>query len=107
MVRLSDTMAGGRMEAIMAIGQFNTLCAAAVVAMMITVLPALGMGTGEGGDGRVFSSWRSPASSDMPPVVPGSPRFPEDFRRVTVCHLVKERIGTHNGHAVYRTLQSC
>ena len=24
-----------------------------------------------------------------------------------VCHLVKERVGTRHGHAVYRTLQVC
>jgi hypothetical protein len=81
--------------------------AATAVATIIAVSPALGAGADMGDQERSFSSWRSPASSDMPPVVPGSPRFPEDFRRVTVCHLVKERIGTHNGHAVFRTLQSC
>jgi hypothetical protein len=66
----------------MAISQFNTLCAAAVVATIIAVSPALGAGADMGDQERSFSSWRSPASSDMPPVVPGSPRFPEDFRRV-------------------------
>jgi hypothetical protein len=40
MVRLADTMAGERPEAIMAIVQFNTLCAAAIAATMITVSPA-------------------------------------------------------------------
>ena len=91
----------------MAIGRFNILWAAAVVATMIAVSPALGRGDEGGGEGRIFSSWRSPASSDMPPVVPGSAHFPEDFRRVPVCHLVERRIGTHNGHVVYQTLQAC
>jgi hypothetical protein len=55
---------------------------------------------------KACPSWRSPASSDPPPVV-GSANFPEDVRRLRVCHLVKQRIGTHNGHAIYRTLQAC
>jgi hypothetical protein len=71
-----------RMEAIMAIGQLNTLCAAAVVAMMITVSPAVGAGPEMDDSCKPCPSWRSPASSDMPPVVPGAPHFPEDFRRV-------------------------
>jgi hypothetical protein len=105
MVLLSDTMAGGRMEAIMAIVRFNTLCAAAVVATMITVSPALGRGVDLGdGSCKACPSWRSPASSEAPPVV-GSANFPED--RLRVCHLVNQRIGTRNGHAVYRTLQVC
>ena len=66
----------------MAIAQFNTLCAAAVVATIIAVSPALGAGADMGDQERSFSSWRSPASSDMPPVVPGVATFPEDFRRV-------------------------
>jgi hypothetical protein len=56
--------------------------AATAVATIIAVSPALGAGADMGDQERSFSSWRSPASSDMPPVVPGSPRFPEDFRRV-------------------------
>jgi hypothetical protein len=96
------------MEAIVAIVRLNTLCGAAIAATMITVSPALGRDTDiDDGGCKTCPSWRSPASSEMPPVVPGAPHFPEDFRRVTVCYLVKERIGTHNGHAVYRTLQSC
>jgi hypothetical protein len=96
------------MEAIMAIVRFNTLCAAAVAATMITVSPALGRDHDLGdGSCKACPSWRSDASSDMPPVV-GSANFPEDVPRLRrVCHLVKWRIGTHNGHVVYRTLQAC
>jgi hypothetical protein len=94
--------AGRRMEAIMAIVRFNALRAAAVAATMITVSPALGRDMDDGG----FYSWRSPASSAAPPVV-GSANFPEDARRLPVCHVVKQRIGTHNGHAVYQTRQVC
>ena len=95
------------MEAIMAIVRFNTLCAAAVAATMITVSPALaGRDIDMGGDCKACPSWRSPASSAAPPVV-GSANFPEDVRKLRVCHLVKQRIGTHNGHAIYRTLQAC
>jgi hypothetical protein len=93
------------MEAIMAIVRFNTLCAAAVAATMITVSPALaGRDVDMGGDCKACPSWRSPASSAAPPVV-GSANFPED--RLRACHLVNQRIGTHNGHAVYRTHQVC
>jgi hypothetical protein len=44
-------------------------------------------------------SWRSPASSDPPPwwLTPSQP----------VCRLVKERVGTRRGHAVYQTRQVC
>jgi hypothetical protein len=95
------------MEAIMVIVRFNTLCAAAVAATMITVSPALAEGKGsDRGDGgcKACPSWRSPASDAEPPVV-GWANFPED--RLRACHLAKQRIGTHNGHAVYRTLQVC
>ena len=73
---------------------------------MIVVSPALG-GMGDylnSGSCKGCPSWRSPASSDMPPVV-GPSIFPED--RLRVCHLVKQRIGMHNGHAVYQTHQLC
>jgi hypothetical protein len=92
----------------MAIVRFNTLCAAAVAATMITVSPALGGGMGDlGGETcKACPSWRSPASSAAPPVV-GSANFPEDAQRLSVCHLAKQRIGTHSGHVVYRTLQVC
>jgi hypothetical protein len=66
------------------------------VIMMIVVSPALGGGFGsEQGDSRKgCPSWRSPASSDPPPV--GLQQSP-----VPACHLVKERVGTRrNGHAV-------
>jgi hypothetical protein len=70
------------------------------VITMIAVSPALA-GRGDIGDGsgscKACPSWRSPASSDMPPV--GS-AFP-------VCRLVKERIGTRHGHPVYQTRQVC
>jgi hypothetical protein len=95
------------MEASMALVRFNTLCAAAVAATMITVSPALGNGADlSDGSCKGCPSWRSPASSAAPPVV-GSANFPEDVPRLRVCHLVKQRIGTHNSHAVYRTLQAC
>ena len=86
-----------------------------VMITMIAVSPALAWdsdglgGFGFGGFGverdcKACPSWRSPASSDMPPVV-GPSIFPED--RLRVCHLVKQRIGMHNGHAVYQTHQLC
>jgi hypothetical protein len=58
------------MEAIMAIVRFKTLCAAAVAATMITVSPALGRDMDDGmGSCKACPSWRSPASSDAPPVM--------------------------------------
>ena len=76
------------------------------VITMIAVSPALaGGGMNEGGETcKACPSWRSPASSAAPPVV-GSANFPED--RAPVCHLVKQRIGTHNGHVGYETRQVC
>jgi hypothetical protein len=70
------------------------------VITMIAVSPALAGGRGDMGDGscKGCPSWRSPASSDMPPVVGSA--FP-------VCRLVKERIGTRHGHSVYQTRQVC
>jgi hypothetical protein len=79
------------------------LISAAIV--MIVISPALGHGNDDMGDScKACPSWRSPASSDMPPVV-GSANFPED--RVRVCHLVKQRIETRHGHPVYQTRQVC
>ena len=70
------------------------------VIMVIVISPALAGGKGDMGDGscKACPSWRSPASSDMPPVVGSA--FP-------VCRLVKERIGTRHGHPVYQTRQLC
>jgi hypothetical protein len=81
------------------------------VIMVIVISPALAGGGrgGDMGDGscKGCPSWRSPASSDMPPVVgsafpasSGGPAFP-------VCRLVKERIGTRHGHPVYKAWQLC
>jgi hypothetical protein len=97
-----DVGLGERMEAIMAI-RFNALCAAAVAATMIAISPALaGMGDGVGGGEfcKGCPSWRSPASSDPPPwwLTP-SP--------LSVCRLVKERVGMRHGQAVYETRQVC
>src|SRR5580704_16575931 len=68
------------MEAIMAIVQFNTLCAAAVAATIITVLPALaGGGRDEGGEScKGCPSWRSDASSNAPPWWP-TPPYSQDY----------------------------
>ena len=71
------------------------------VIMVIVISPALaGGGRGDMGDGscKGCPSWRSPASSDMPPVVGSA--FP-------VCRVVKERIATRHGHPVYKTWQLC
>ena len=70
------------------------------VIMVIVISPALAGGRGDMGDGscKACPSWRSPASSDMPPVVGSA--FP-------VCRLVRERIGTRHGHPVYQTRQVC
>jgi hypothetical protein len=81
----------------------------AVIAMMIVNSLAVAYATpGDNwadrpwleGECKWCPSWRSPASSGPPPwwLTPS---------RAPVCHLVKERVGTHNGHAVYRTLQVC
>jgi hypothetical protein len=87
----------GRRESVMKNLLFGT------VIMMITVSPAFAAGnsynSGEGGGGSKWSpSWRSPASSNTPPVVGSA--YP-------VCHLVKERVGTRNGHVIYRTHEVC
>jgi hypothetical protein len=78
----------------------------------IGISPALAGGIGGGGLGDLdrckgCPSWRSDASDAAPPVVGSAfppqvvgPAFP-------VCHLVKERIGTRHGHAVYKTWQLC
>jgi hypothetical protein len=70
---------------------------------MIVISPALaGMGDGVGGGEfcKGCPSWRSPASSDPPPwwLTP-SP--------LSVCRLVKERVGMRHGQAVYETRQVC
>jgi hypothetical protein len=84
----------------MAIVRFNALCAAAVVAAMIAISPALAGGDGDFDRCKGCPSWRSPASTDPPPwwLTP-SP--------VSACRLVKERVGTRRGHAVYETHQVC
>ena len=77
---------------------------------VIVISPALA-----GGGGNDMStdqtckgcpSWRSPASSDPPPVVGSG--FPPDAvgRAFSACHLVKARIGTRHGHPVYQTRQA-
>jgi hypothetical protein len=70
------------------------------VIMVVVISPALAGGRGDMGDGscKACPSWRSPAPSDMPPVVGSA--FP-------VCRLVRERIGTRHGHPVYQTRQVC
>jgi hypothetical protein len=76
---------------------------------VVAVLPALaGGGMDDGGETcKACPSWRSPASSNAPPVL-GSANFLEDAPRLRVCHAVKERVGTHrNGHAVYQNHQVC
>jgi hypothetical protein len=71
---------------------------------MIVISPALaggGMGGGMDGDEcKACPSWRSPASDHAPPwwLTP-SP--------VSACRLVKARVGTRHGHAVYETRQVC
>ena len=74
-----------------------------VVIMIVVISPALaGMGDGVGGGEfcKGCPSWRSPASSDPPPWwLPQSP--------VSGCYLVKERVATQRGHAVYQTRQVC
>jgi hypothetical protein len=78
---------------------------------VIVISPALA-----GGGGNDMStdqtckgcpSWRSPASSDPPPVVGSG--FPPDAvgRAFSACHLVKERIGKRHGHPAYKTWQLC
>jgi hypothetical protein len=61
------------------------------VIMMIVVVPAAAK--------KMGPSWRSDASSDPRPMEEGGP--------IPVCHLVKERIATRHGHAVYQTRQVC
>jgi len=77
------------------------------VITMIAVSPALAGGRGDMGDGscKGCPSWRSPASSDMPPVVGSA--FSVVGSAFPVCRLVKERIATRHGHPVYRTWQLC
>jgi hypothetical protein len=60
-----------------------------------------GMGDGIGGGEfcKGCPSWRSPASSDMPPV--------ELQRSPPACRLVKERVSRQHGHAVYQVRQVC
>jgi hypothetical protein len=76
-----------------------------VAIAMIVISPALAIGAGDSNNGDLdrckgCPSWRSPASSDPPPwwltpsPVPG-------------CYLVKERVATRRGHAVYQTRQVC
>ena len=82
----------------------KTLLFGAVIVMMVVISLAVAYATpGDNFADRPWldneckscPSWRSPASSKAPPVV-GS-----------VCHLVKERIGTRHGHPVYQTRQVC
>ena len=56
---------------------------------------------------KACPSWRSPASSDPPPVVGSG--FPPDAvgPASAACHLVKERIGARRGRPVYKTWQLC
>jgi hypothetical protein len=72
------------------------------IAMIVISSASAGMGDGIGGSEfcKGCPSWRSPASSDPPPwwLTP-SP--------VSACRLVKERVGTRRGHAVYETRQVC
>ena len=69
------------------------------VIMVIVISPALGNGFGLGdGSCKACPSWRSPASSDAPPVLGSA---------FAVYRLVKERIGTRLGHPVYQTRQVC
>jgi hypothetical protein len=74
------------MEAIMK----GLLFGAALAAMLAAGSPALARVNGP--------SWRSDASDKAPPVL-ATP--------IPVCQLVKQRIETRHGHAVYRTLQVC
>jgi hypothetical protein len=85
--------------------------------MMIVTSPCLAGGVGWGGrDSRDTGdldrckgcpSWRSPDSSDPPPVV-GSGFAPHALGRAfSDCHLVKERIGTRHGQPAYKTWQLC
>ena len=37
----------------------------------------------------------------------GGQRFPPQPQAAASCHNVRVRIGTHNGHAVYKTRQVC
>ena len=76
-----------------------------VAIAMIVISPALAIGPGDSRFGDLdrckgCPSWRSPASSDPPPwwLTP-SP--------VSACRLVKERVRTRHGHAVYETRQVC
>jgi hypothetical protein len=88
----------------------------AAIAVIVTS-PALAGGIGWGGKSdrdigdfdrcKGCPSWRSPASSDPPPVV-GSGFAPDAAGRAfSACHLVKERIGTQHGHPAYKTWQLC
>jgi hypothetical protein len=76
---------------------------------MIVISPALA-GGGRDSDDQTCKgcpSWRSPASSDAPPVV-GSAFAPAVARPAfPVCRLVKERIGTRRGRPVHKTWQLC
>jgi hypothetical protein len=86
----------------------SLLFGAAIAVMVIS--PALA-GSGNDLDAdqtcKGCPSWRSPASSDPPPVVGSG--FPPDSagRAFSACHLVKERIGTRHGHPAYKTWQLC
>jgi hypothetical protein len=73
------------------------LLAAAIA--MIVISPALAGGDSDFDRCKGCPSWRSPASSDPRPwwLTPSQP----------VCRLVKERVGTRRGHAVYETRQVC
>ena len=76
----------GRMEAVMK----KLVFGAAAAAMLVAGSPAVARINGP--------SWRSDASDKAPPVL-ATP--------IPVCQLVKQRIETRHGHAVYRTLQVC
>ena len=77
---------------------------------VIVISPALAGGSNDISTDQTCKgcpSWRSPASSDPPPVVGSG--FPPDSvgRAFSACHLVKERIGTRHGHPAYKTWQLC
>ena len=73
------------------------LFGAATAAMLVAVSPAFAVQDLDD-NCKWCPSWRSDAS-DRPPPVLATPSL--------VCHLVRQRIETRNGHAVYRTRQVC
>jgi hypothetical protein len=74
------------------------LYGAGVATMSVAVSPAFAVHDLDDNGCKWCPSWRSDASSTAPPVL---------ARPTAVCRLVRERIETRHGQAIYETRQVC